>query len=116
MVPNEITALHIVHVSAVLVLLALTFYAFAAPPETRKGVLGGTGVAFLIVLLTGLRMWQGLYGFALLGWIVVKLVCAVGITGLVGMAYRRRDQAWVLMTVVLTLAILAVAMVYTKPF
>jgi ABC-type transport system involved in cytochrome c biogenesis permease subunit len=116
MVPNEITALHIVHISAVLALIAFTFYAFAAPPETRKTVLAVTGVAFLIVLATGLRMWQGLYGFAPLGWIIVKLVCAVGITGLVGLAYRRRSQAGLLMAVVLGLAILAVVMVYTKPF
>jgi hypothetical protein len=114
--PNEITALHIVHVSAVLTLIAFTFYAFAAPPETRKKVLALTGIAFLIVALTGLRMWQGLYGFAFLGWIVVKIVCAVGIAGLVGLGYRRRAQAGLLMAVVLALAILAVVMVYAKPF
>jgi len=114
--PSEINALHIVHVSAVLVLLGYTFYAFAAPPETRKRVLAVTGVAFLVLLLTGLRMWQGLYSFALLGWIVVKIVCALRIAGLVGMGYRRRAQAGMLMAVVLGLAIIAVAMVYTKPF
>jgi ABC-type transport system involved in cytochrome c biogenesis permease subunit len=114
--PNEINALHIVHVAAVLVLIAYTFYAFAAPPETRKRVLAVTGAAFLVLLLTGVRLWQGLYGFAPLGWIVVKLVCAVGITGLVGLAYRRRSQAGLLMAVVLGLAILAIAMVFTKPF
>jgi hypothetical protein len=114
--PTEINALHIVHLSAVLALIAFTFYAFAAPPETRKRVLMGTGLAFVIVALTGLRMWQGLYSFALLGWIIVKIVCALGITGLVGLAYRRRDLTALLMTVALGLAILAVVMVFTKPF
>jgi hypothetical protein len=114
--PTEINALHIVHVSAMLVLLAFTFYAFGAPPESRKTVLAVTGAAFLVLLLTGLRMWQGLYSFALLGWVVVKIICALGITALVGMAYRRRSLAGLLMAVVLGLAILAVAMVYTKPF
>jgi len=114
--PTEINALHIVHVSAILVLIAFTFYAFAAPPETRKSVLSVTGLAFVVILLTGLRMWKGLYDFALLGWIIVKIVCAVGITGLVGLAYRRRAQTGLLMAAVLALAILAVLMVYTKPF
>jgi ABC-type transport system involved in cytochrome c biogenesis permease subunit len=114
--PSEINALHIVHVSAVLTLIAFTFYAFAAPPESRRKVLAITGLAFLIVALTGVRMWQGLYGFAPLGWVFVKIVCALGITGLVGLAYRRRSQTGLLMAVVLGLAILAIAMVYTKPF
>jgi hypothetical protein len=114
--PTEINALHIVHVAAVLVLIAYTFYAFAAAPETRKSVLAVTGTAAVVILLTGLRMWQGLYSFSLLGWIVVKIVCWLGITGLVGTAYRRRAQAGFLMAVVLALAIIAVAMVYTKPF
>ena len=116
MSPHELNALHIVHVSAVLVLLAFTFYAFAAAPETRKGVLSITGVAALVVLATGLRMWQGLYGFASLGWIYVKIVCLLGIAGLVGLAYRRRDRRTLLMLVILALAITAVVMVYTKPF
>jgi hypothetical protein len=114
--PNEINALHIVHVAAVLVLVAYTFYAFAAPAESRKGVLAATGIAFLVLALTGVRMWQGLYSFALLGWIVVKLVCALGITALVGLGYRRRSQAGMLMAIVLGLAIIALVMVYTKPF
>jgi hypothetical protein len=116
MSPHELNALHIVHVAAVLALLAYTFYAFAAAPETRRRVLAVTGIAALVVIATGIRMWQGLYDFALLGWIVVKIVCLLGIASLVGLAYRRRDKACLLMAIVLALAILAVAMVYSKPF
>ncbi len=114
--PPEINALHIVHVSAVLALIAFTFYAFAAPPETRKAVLAVTGLAFVVLALTGIRMWQGLYSFAFLGWIFVKIACALGITALVGLAYRRRSQAGLLMAVILGLAVIALVMVYTKPF
>jgi ABC-type transport system involved in cytochrome c biogenesis permease subunit len=116
MSPHELNALHIVHLSAVLVLLCYTFYAFAAAPETRKGVLTITGIAALVVIATGLRMWQGLYNFAPQCWIFVKIVCLLGIAGLVGLAYRRRDLRALLMVVVLALAIIAVAMVYVKPF
>jgi len=116
MSPHELNALHIVHVASVLVLLCYTFYAFAAAPETRKGVLAITGIAAIVVIGTGVRMWQGLYGFAPLGWILVKIVCLLGIAGLVGMAYRRRDLRAGLMLLILALAVIAVAMVYAKPF
>jgi len=99
-----------------MVLVGFTFYAFAAEPGTRKGVLSITGIAALVVIATGIRMWQGLYAFAPLGWIIVKIFCLLGIAGLVGMAYRRRAQRAPLMLAVLALAITAIAMVYVKPF
>ncbi len=114
--PSELNALHLIHVASVLVLVAYTFFAFAGPAETRKRVMMITGIATLLVLLTGIRMWQGVYGFHALGWIVVKLVCWVGLSALTGLAYRKREQTNVLMIVALVLAITAVAMVYVKPF
>lgn len=116
MSPPELNALHIVHVASVLVLIAYTFYGFAAAPETKKYVMSIIGTAALLVLLTGLRMWQGLYGFAPLGWIMVKLVCWLGLAALSGLAYRRRERRALLMGIGLVLAVLAVAMVYAKPF
>jgi hypothetical protein len=113
--PFELNLLHVLHVASIVVVIAYTFYAFAAAPETRKGVLIGTGIATLIVLLTGIRMWQGMFSFAMMGWIVVKILCWLGISALTGVAYRRRDKAAVLMTVVLLLAVVAVVMVYFKP-
>jgi len=113
---NELNALHIVHVAAVLVLVAYTFFAFAGPVESRKRVLMITGVASLLVLLTGIRMWQGLFGFSALGWIAVKFVCWLGLSALTGVAYRKRDRTNLLMIVALVLAITALAMVYVKPF
>lgn len=114
--PSELNALHIIHVASVLVLVAYTFFAFAGPVETKKRVMMITGIATLLVLLTGIRMWQGVYGFHALGWVVVKLVCWVGLSALTGLAYRKREQANMLMIVALVLAITAVAMVYVKPF
>jgi uncharacterized membrane protein len=93
-----------------------TFYAFAAPPETRKRVLLWTGGASLVMLLTGLRMWQGIYGFAPAGWLMVKIGCWLGLSALAGIAYRKREQAGKLAWVALVLAVTAVAMVYVKPF
>ena len=114
--PRELSLLHVVHVAAVVVLIAYTFFAFAGAPETRKRVLIITGVASLLALLTGIRMWQGAYGFAMMGWVIVKGVCWLGLSAMTGMAYRKRDQVNALMVVVLALAIVALVMVYYRPF
>src|SRR3954468_5957413 len=109
--PSELNALHIIHVASVIVLIAYTFFAFAGPAETRKRVMMITGIATLLVLLTGIRMWQGLFAFHAFGWIVVKIVCWLGLSALIGMAYRKREKANVLMVVGLALAIVALVMV-----
>ncbi len=112
----ELNALHIIHVTSVVVLIAYTFFAFAGPAETKKRVMMITGIASLLVLLTGIRMWQGLFSFHAFGWIIVKLGCWLGLSALTGLAYRKRDQANPLMMVSLVLAIVALVMVYAKPF
>jgi len=113
--PHELTSLHLLHVFSAIALVATTFYACAGAPETRKKVLMWSGIASLVVLLTGIRMWQGLYGFAG-GWAVVKLVCWLGLSAFGGLAYRRREQAslWLILTLVLTAT--ALLMVYVRPF
>jgi len=116
MSPTEFSILHFLHVSAALVLVGYTFYAFAAPPETRMRTMIWTGSAALVMLLTGLRMWQTVYNFAPAGWLVVKFVCWLGLSALSGIAYRRRAQAGVLAWIALTLVVIAVLMVYLKPF
>lgn len=113
--PAELNLLHVLHVGSVIALIAYTFYAFAAPPETRKPVLIGTGIAALLVLLTGIRMWQAQYQFVFMGWVVVKIVCWLGLSGLTGMAYRKREKARMFMTIVAVLALIALVMVYFKP-
>ena len=113
--PMSPTTYHILHVSSLLVLFGYTFYAFAAPAETRKRVLIITGIASLLVLIGGFGLITKLrVGFP--GWIIVKIVCWLGLSAVVGMAYKRRAQANTLMLLTLALAIIAVIMVYLKPF
>ena len=109
------TIYHILHVSSLLVLFGYTFYAFAAPAETKKRVMMITGIASLVMLVSGFGLLAKLHlGFP--GWVIVKLVCWLGISALGGMAYRKRDKAGLFMLLALVLAITAVAMVYVKPF
>jgi hypothetical protein len=111
----SITTFLILHLSSVIVLLGYTFYAFAAPPETRKRVLMITGVAAVLVIVSGFAMLGRLHlGFP--GWAVVKFVCLLGLASIAGIAYRRRAQADLFMMVAFVLAITAVAMVYVRPF
>jgi hypothetical protein len=113
--PHELNTLHILHVLSVLGLTGATFYAFAGAPESRKRVLMWSGIASLLVLLTGLRMWQALYGFHG-AWVVVKLVCWLGLSAISGIAYRRRGATGLLVLVTLALLATALAMVYVRPF
>jgi hypothetical protein len=114
--PQELNSLHIVHVTSALGLIGATFYAFAGAPETRKKALMWGGIAALLILLTGLRLWQGLH-FGLGGlWIYVKFICWLGLSTIGGIAYRRREKARLLAVIAILLAATAVAMAYVKPF
>ena len=105
----------VLHLSSIIVLLGYTFYAFAAPGETRKRVLMITGVAALLVLVTGFGMLHRLrLGFP--AWAMVKLGCWLGLSATGGLAYRRRALADLVRIIAFVLAITAVAMVYVRPF
>lgn len=114
--PHELNLLHVAHVASVVILIAYTFFGFAGAPETRKRVMMITGIATVLVLLTGIRMWQGMFHFSMLGWVIVKLVCWLGLSALTGVAYRKRDKVNALMVIVLALAVVALVMVYYRPF
>jgi uncharacterized membrane protein SirB2 len=112
----EYQALHFLHVLGALLLAAYTFYAFAGPAqETKKKVMIITGVANLLILLTGIRMWQSIYGFMPMLWVIVKIVCWLGFAGFAGMAYRRREKAGMFSTISVVLLTVIVAMVYFQP-
>jgi hypothetical protein len=111
----SVTTYLVLHLSSIIVLLGYTFYAFAAPPQTRGRVLMVTGIAALLVIVTGFGLLHRLHlGFP--GWAIVKLVCLIGLASITGIAYRRRAQADLFMIVAFALAITAVAMVYVRPF
>ncbi|PTX91038.1 hypothetical protein [Opitutus sp. ER46] len=111
----ELNLLHVLHVASLVVLLAFTVYAFAAQPESRKRVMIITGIATLLALVTGIRMWQGMFGFVMATWVIVKLVCWLALSALAGIGYRKRNSAGALISVILGIATLALVMVYWKP-
>ncbi len=109
------TFYHILHLVSLFVLAGYTFYAFAAPPETRKRVMMITGIASLLVLVGGFGL-QAKLAVGWPGWLIVKLVCWLGLSALAGFGYRRRGAAGTLAVVAIVLVLIAIVMVYTRPF
>lgn len=112
---QESNALHLLHVLSAIAAVGTIFYACAGAPEARKKTLMWSGIAALLVLLTGIRMWQAMYEFQGT-WAVVKIVCWLGLAALTGIAYRKRDHASLWIRLALGLTALALAMVYVQPF
>jgi hypothetical protein len=111
----NLTTYLVLHLGSIFVLLGYTFYAFAAPAETRRRVLMITGIAALLVIVTGFGMLHRLQlGFP--GWAKVKFGCLLGLAVITGIAYRKRNLADLFMIIAFVLAITAVAMVYVRPF
>ena len=104
------------HVTSVLLLSGVTFAAFAAPhPDSRRTFLMMSGVLSLLVFLTGFGT-MGMMGLGFPGWAMVKVVCWLALSGLVGMAFRMTGQIRMLATVAVVAIAIAVAMVTYKPF
>jgi hypothetical protein len=105
------TFYYILHLISLFVLAGYTFYAFAAPAETRKRVMMLTGTASLLALVGGFGLQAKLgYGFPL--WIIVKLVCWLGLSAIAGMAYRKRQHVGLLASLTVALMLIALVMVY----
>ena len=71
------TFYHVLHVVSVLVLTGYTFYAFAAPAESRKKVMIITGISSLLVLIGGF----GLQAKLAVGWPGWAARVAVNVAG-----------------------------------
>jgi len=107
----------VLHVLSVILLVGLTFSAFAAPNKERKRrVAIGTGLLSLIALVTGFGMISVLYANHFAGWMIVKLVVWLAIAALSGMAFRMREKTGMFAWLTAALVLVAVAMVYLKPF
>jgi hypothetical protein len=106
----------LLHVLSIILLTAFTFQAFAAPtPENRKRTMMLTGILSLVALVAGFGLLAKLgYGFP--GWVVVKLVCWLGLSAMAGMAFRAPSKTGVLTTASVALLVIALYAVYYKPF
>lgn len=107
----------VLHLLSLAVLSAHTFMAFANPaPENRKRTMMVTGIAALLMLVSGFAMLSiNKISFSA-GWVIVKLVCWLGLAAMAGLAYRKAHLRGVLSFVTLVLVATAFVMVYFRPF
>ncbi|HVZ64873.1 MAG TPA: hypothetical protein VG936_09900 [Lacunisphaera sp.] len=107
----------LLHLFALIVLTAQTFMAFANPdPVNRKRTLMITGIAALLMLVTGFGMLAIQKIPFASGWVIVKLVCWAGVAAMSGVVYRRAHLRGLLSFVTLTLILVAMVMVLFRPF
>lgn len=105
----------VLHVASIILLTGWTFYAFAAPPESKKKVMMITGVLSLFAAVGAFGLQARLHvGWP--GWLIVKIFCWLALSSLAGFGYRKRESAGMLAAIVAVIVIIAVTMVYTRPF
>ena len=103
----------LLHVFSLFILSAHTFMAFANPaPENKKRTMMVTGIASLLVAVSGGGLLATLYPHQFPGWVIVKLVCWLGLSALAGIVYRRPHLRGTLSVVALLLTLTALVMVY----
>jgi len=108
---------YLLHLLALFVLSAHTFMAFANPdPANRKRTMMITGIASLLVLVSGFGLLAKLHANQFSGWVIVKIVCWLGLSALAGIAYRRPHLRGTLAIVALALTLVALFMVYVYRF
>ncbi|MSU22808.1 MAG: hypothetical protein EXS32_03185 [Opitutus sp.] len=111
------TYYYILHIFSLFVLTAHTFMAFSNPaPENRKKTMMIIGSDGLLVLISGFGLLAKLHPGTFPGWAIVKLVCWLGLMALGGIVYRRPQLRGALAFTALSLLLVAVVMVYVRPF
>ncbi len=106
----------LLHIFSLLVLTAHTFMAFANPdPINRKRTLIITGVASLLMLVSGYGMLHLEQIPYKADWVMVKFVCWLGLSSLAGITYRRAHLRGMLSLIALLLLLTAAYMVTFRP-
>ncbi len=107
---------YILHVASLLALTAGVFYGFAGAPGTRKTVMIVTGIASILMLVSGFGLLAKIHANQFSTWVIVKLVVWLALSALAGIGYRKRDQAGLFMGIVGLLLFVGLLMVYYVRF
>jgi hypothetical protein len=102
----------ILHVASLLALTGGAFYGFAGAPETRKKVMMFTGIASLLLVVSGFGLLAKLHPGQFPAWVIVKLVVWLAVSGLAGIGYRKRDKTGLFIGILAALLLVALFMVY----
>jgi uncharacterized membrane protein SirB2 len=108
---------YVLHVFSLLVLTAHTYMALANPdPAGRKQTLIITGVASLLMLVSGFGLVARVHQGHMEPWVFVKLACWLGFSALAGLAYRKAHLRGVLSVAGLGCLLVALWTVYVGRF
>lgn len=110
------TVYQVLHLLSLLALTGGIFYGFAGAPGTRKRVMITTGIASLLILISGFGLLSKLHGNEFSTWVIVKLVVWLILSAIAGIGYRKRDQATLFMSIIGLLLFVALLMVYYVRF
>lgn len=99
-------------------LVGYTFFTFAGPkrPEDARKAWTISGILSLIMFVAGFGLLSKLYGNQFHGFIILKIVCWLGLSAMAGMAYRRPQSVRSLAYLSRLLVLLALWAVYFRPF
>ncbi len=107
---------HILHLLGIMVLVGTIFAAFADPtPLLRRKVLSASGISSLVVVVAGFGL-AGLLKYGFPTWILIKIVCWLGLSAVTGLIYRNPKKIPIYAAVSMILLIVALYMVYFRPF
>ena len=110
--PMKVQIYQILHVVSMVFLTAFIFQSFANPdPKNRKKTLMITGILAVLMLIGGFGLLTVMkIGFPV--WIIVKLVCWLGLASMGGMAYRNPEKIPLFTAITIVLVVIAISTVY----
>ena len=107
---------HLIHLLSLFVFIGIIFSALSAPhPENRRRFLIISGVTSLLVFISGFGLVAKL-GIGFPGWTIVKIVCWLILSIIVGQIFRQVDRTKFFGGLFLATLLIAVVMVSLKPF
>lgn len=106
----------IIHVFSIASLFGTCIGACVSPvPENRKKMLMFSGIASLLIFVTGFGM-AGMLHIGFPGWLLVKIFCWLILSTMVGMFFRMPEKRGSLIKLCSLLVLVALTMVYIRPF
>ncbi len=106
----------ILHVLSLVALSAGAFYSFAAPATSKKKVMMVTGIAAVLLLVSGFGLLAKLHDNQFSAWVIIKLVAWLGLAGLAGIGFRKREKPCVFKLLISALIFLGVFTAYYLRF
>jgi hypothetical protein len=104
----------VLHVASMVLLTAFLFQAFANPdPKNRKKTMMAIGIFATLMLIGGFGLVATMkVGFP--WWVIVKLVCWLGLASISGLAYRKPHRIPLLTVAAIALILTAIITVYFR--